>query len=136
MRTLCAGGLALGVLALAGVASASSYDGSKPLLCALFTSDVCNPVDGCSHGTADDANVPRFVRMDFKKDRIEILDEARRGEITKIGSWRSTEGRTMIQGSEGPRGWTVSIDQATGELTLAATGDEIGFVVFGTCIPD
>ncbi len=136
MRILRTWGLACGLLALAGAASANSYDGSKPLLCALHTSDVCVPVDGCSHGNADDANVPRFVRMDFKKDEIEILDEGRRGEITKIRAHSSADGRTMVQGIEGPRGWTVSIDQATGELTLAATGDELGFVVFGHCIPD
>ena len=136
MRILLTWGLASGLLVLAGAASAGSYDGSKPLLCALHTSDVCIPVQGCTHGNAEAANVPRFVRMNFKKDEIEILDEARRGEITKIRARSSSEGRTMIQGIEGPRGWTVSIDQATGELTRAATGDELGFVVFGTCIPD
>jgi hypothetical protein len=50
------------------------------------------------------------------------------------------DGKLIIQGAEdgieGVRdgvGWSAAIAQETGKMVLTASGDEVGFVVFGAC---
>ena len=33
----------------------------------------------------------------------------------------------------GMRSWSMTIDQTTGDMTVAIAGDDIGFVLFGVC---
>jgi hypothetical protein len=52
------------------------------------------------------------------------------------------EGKVVLQGAEGGiagvrdgLGWTLAISEETGRAILTASGEEVGFVVFGACIP-
>jgi len=52
------------------------------------------------------------------------------------------DGKLILQGAEdgveGVRdgvGWTMAIAQETGKAVLTASGDQVGFVVFGACTP-
>ena len=40
------------------------------------------------------------------------------------------EGGTLIRAPSG-QGWSLMVDKATGEMTLAIAGDDINFVLFG-----
>ena len=31
------------------------------------------------------------------------------------------------------RGWTMTIDSTTGDMSVAIAGDDIGFILFGVC---
>jgi hypothetical protein len=43
------------------------------------------------------------------------------------------DGRTILQGAENGRGWTMTIDPTTGDMSVAIAGDDIGFILFGVC---
>ena len=43
------------------------------------------------------------------------------------------DGKLILQGTQGQRGWTMLIDEDTGRLSATVTADGEGFVVFGAC---
>lgn len=119
------------LLALPALAK-GPYDGSKPLLCAISETDECPEEAPCLEGEADDVRAPRFVRIDVKREQIQILDAGRENELTKIGSVSRGEGYLILQGVEAGAGWSLLISGA-GESTLAVSGDGVAVSAFGAC---
>ena len=61
-------------------------------------------------------------------------------EITTIERLEHIDGKLIIEGAqdglENVRdglGWTMAINEESGEMVLTAAGDRVGFVVFGAC---
>lgn len=113
--------------------AAEPFDGSQTLVCAYMQTYECNGEDACKPGDADDVRIPDFVRVDFGKKTITALDEERRGETTSIRHVERTEGRVILQGVEGGRGWSLLLSEATGTTVLTVSDDQDAFVVFGEC---
>ena len=44
-------------------------------------------------------------------------------------------GRLILQGTQNGKGWSMVITEATGNMTVTASNDKVGFVVFGACTP-
>ena len=125
--------VSLGLTALATSALAKGpYDGSKPLICTTHESESCIEDEACVGGDADDVNLPEFVRINIGAKKIEILDEGRTGETTKIRTVERVGAFTILQGIENGRGWTFLINDE-GETVLTVTGDGVGWVAFGDC---
>ena len=74
--------------------------------------------------------------LDYKRivaTKGDLLDQERRGEATKIQRIEKPEGRVILQGVEGGRGWSLNLSQETGNIVMTVAGDGSGFVVFGEC---
>ena len=54
--------------------------------------------------------------------------------VTAIKNRQQIEGMLILQGAENGRGWSMTIDEKSGEMTLTVSGDQVGFVVFGACM--
>ncbi len=117
----------------AGPASAATFDGSTELICAFMEAIECDREGTCAEGEADDVVLADFVRIDFKKKQMTLLDEERRGETTAIQRIEKLEDRLVLQGIEGARGWSLSIAHGSGDTVLAVSGDGTAFVAFGEC---
>ena len=96
---------------------AADFDTSKPLLCSITDVKECTP-DG-----------------DCQKRSLEGK------EPTSIKVMERIEGKLILQGAEeGPDkvhdglGWTAAISEENGKLIFTASGDEVAFVAFGTCV--
>jgi hypothetical protein len=113
--------------------AAAEFDGSKPLLCAVIDVFECGPENGCLESTAEGINIPQFIRIDFENKKASGTLAS--GEIREVGIERMEResGAVVIQGGQLGRGWSVSIREETGKMTLAASGDRFGFVIFGAC---
>ena len=142
MRKLAFVGLSLGVLLLALSSWAGEFDGSKPLICAVIDIVECEPGGECQRVTAETVNVPRFVRINFEEKQIQATQPDGAVRTTTIERMEHVDGKLILQGAEdgieGVRdglGWTMAIAEDTGKMVLTASGDEVGFVVFGACIP-
>ncbi len=121
---------------------AADFDGSKALLCATMTINECVPAEGCERVTAESVGAPLFFRIDFASKTIQGVGEAARERKSEIKQMATIDDKLFLQGSddgiEGVRdglGWTLSIAQDTGRLTASASGDQVGFVIFGACTP-
>ena len=117
--------------------NATSFDGSKPLICAMMKAMECTPEDGCEEVTVESINVSQFVKIDFKKKEITAINTDKK---TPIEHMEHVDGKIIIQGAEegieGIRdgvGWTAAIAEDTGKMIVTASGEQVGFVIFGAC---
>jgi flavin reductase (DIM6/NTAB) family NADH-FMN oxidoreductase RutF len=115
------------------LSAAADIDGSKPLVCSVSKTVQCGDNLDCLPGEAENVHLPELVRVDAKKKQLTILDAERAGETTAVANVFKANGALILQGVENGLGWTMEIASATGEMTLAVVGHEIGFLAFGSC---
>lgn len=46
-----------------------------------------------------------------------------------------TEGGVLLQGEDDGLGWSMTLSEADGSMSLAVSGDFVGYVIFGNCTP-
>lgn len=121
-------------------ASAATFDGSKPLLCALQQVIECDTGGECLRVTTEEANVPDFLQVDAANKIISATPEAGTERTTAIERSENMDGKLILQGAddgiEGVRdglAWSMVIDDTSGKLVISAAGDGAAFVVFGAC---
>ena len=132
-----------GALCCAGFsANAGNFDGGKPLLCAMMETSECLPGAGCEAVSPESINLPSFLDVDFKKKVItspnpitSSKDDKKTKRKAEIKRMEKIAGLTVLQGAQNGRGWTMSINQADGKMTISAAGDQVAFVVQGACTP-
>ncbi len=115
--------------------AAADFDGSAPLLCAVIRAMECGAETGCETGTASSINLPQFFRVDFEEKRLTAVKASGEKRSTPIKTLERIDGKIIIQGGENGRGWSAVIGGETGKMSVAVSGDQVGFVVFGACIP-
>ena len=129
------------VFAPVGLVAAADFDGSKPLLCASMELQECIPGVGCERVTSTSINAAEFFRIDVKKKTIIVSARNQSRPPQKIESSAKTDDLLVIQGSdngvEGVRedglAYSIAIDKISGKMVLTASGDEVAFVIFGSC---
>jgi hypothetical protein len=134
-------GLAMALVGLmAFPALAGDFDGSKPLICAVMDLVECQPGGKCQQVTAEDVGIPHFWKINFKEKKISAIQADGSQRSTMIENFEKIDGKVIIQGAEdgieGVRdglGWSLAIAEETGKTVLTASGDEVGFVIFGAC---
>ncbi len=121
-------------LAVSSVASAVDFDGSRDLLCVPTDATQCEGAGDCDRVAVEEINLPRFVNVDFKKKQLRGTMLGGEEQTTAIQNVQNpADGRTILQGAENGRGWSMTIDHVTGDMSVAIAGDDIGFILFGVC---
>ena len=115
-------------------ATAADFDGSKPFTCALMSLNSCGSDGDCESETPDSAGIPRFLFVDAKGGQISGSHADGQLLATKIERQRTLGDLLVMEGAEGRLSWTVTVNEATGEMSLGAVGADLGFVVFGSCV--
>ncbi len=122
----------LGVAA-SSLAAAADFDGSRDLLCVPTNAIQCEGAGDCDRVAVEEVNVPRFINVEFKQKRLRGTVLGAEEQTTAIQNVENATGRTILQSAENGRGWTMTIDPATGDMSVAIAGDDIGFILFGVC---
>ena len=142
-RRAALGSLAVWALAAAypAAAVAAEFDGSRSLLCAPVDVAECGIGPKCTSATLEEANVPHFIRVDFKAKKLSGRDHEGDVESTPIQNVRSVNGATILQGAESGRAWSLVVDHDTGQMMGSVTGftpteERLGFLLFGACTAD
>ncbi len=126
----------IAVLAAASVtANAQGFDSSQPLICASMEAYDCGPGSDCVRGTADSIDAPQFIRLDFEQMVARATRAGGEERTAKIESMTREEGKLILQGVQLGLGWSMTIAQNGGAMTLTAAGDQVVFVIFGACTP-
>lgn len=112
----------------------AAFDGSSPLLCVPIEIMECGAGEGCLETTPEDVSIPQFIRIDFGKKKASGTLE--NGEVREVDIERMERenGMLVLQGGQQGRGWSVTIGEDTGKMTLTASGDRYGFIIFGACV--
>jgi len=111
---------------------AAKYDGSVPLLCVPIEIIECGATGECFNSTAEDVNLPQFIKVDVKTKMLSAAEEDRKAEIKHL---EHTNGRMIMHGGQEGRGWTLVISEETGKMSATISEDQAGFIIFGACTP-
>lgn len=114
---------------------AGEFDGSKPLLCAAIFSTECGAeTQECISGAPWEINFPVFSEIDFKAQTVSTTRHHKVARVTEISNVdHHPNGRMSIQGHDGDYSWSMIISEESGSMSLAVSGEDIGFLVFGAC---
>jgi hypothetical protein len=115
--------------------AAAAYDESAPLLCAVIEVFDCQAGSDCQRGTAESVNLPQFVKVDFAEKTLSTPEPGERKSVTPITHVERVDGNIILQGVEGSRAWSMVIAKETGKISATVSDHQVGFVVFGACIP-
>ena len=113
---------------LAVPALAADFDGSKPLLCATQSALDCARGDDCAAGLPEEIGAPSFMRIDLAKKSV-IGPQT----TTEILLQDKSVKQLLLQGRESGFGWTIVVDQPSGELTVTLTNRNGAYVLYGAC---
>ena len=113
-------------------AAAGKYDGSAPMICGAMQVTECGAGGRCRRRTAEDVNLPSLFRVDAKAMKVHNL-EAEKGRVSPIKNVEHMNGKMLLQGAEGDRGWTIVIHEDNGKMSGTVSADREGFVIFGQC---
>ena len=119
----------------AALSHAGEFDGKKPFVCTLVEVASCVPGHDCARENADAIGVPHFYAIDVGRNEVgETRPDGSAGRTSKIDRVEHPPGALLLSGVEGDRGWTASIGEDSGKLSMAVVGDRVSFVVFGDCM--
>jgi hypothetical protein len=126
-------GVAGAVLSLFLCVSALAAQAS-PLVCSLTFAIDCDETLGCADFQPELA-APTFLHIDAARSAVTILaPDERRGEVTEIMSAHDLENGEVLTGTQAARGWSMTIADTDGAMTLTISDKHVGLVVFGRCI--
>ncbi len=128
-------GVIAALFAASCAANAEGFDGSQPLICASMEAHDCGPGEDCLKGTAESIDAPLFMRLDFEHKLARATRANGEERTAKIGSMTQEEGALILQGVQLGLGWSMTIAQENGAMTLTAAGDRMAFVIIGACTP-
>jgi len=115
-----------------GAMAAGKYDGSTPFLCVPIAINECTPDGECRRVAAEKVNLPQFLKVDAKAQQVTSEETGRKSPVKNV---EHLDGNMILQGGQAGRGWTMTISETTGKMSVAITSEGEGFVVFGACTP-
>ena len=120
---------------------AADFDTSKPLLCSITDVKECTPDEGCQKRSLDEVAMPEFLKFDLQNKNVTPATPIKGRQPTSIKEMERIEGKLILQGAEQGAdkvkdglGWTAAISEENGKLIFTASGDDVAFVAFGTCV--
>ena len=123
-------------------ASAGDFDGSKALLCSCIRVIQCLPDGNCVQVTPEEIYIPQFMSLNFEQKTISAPQWGEDQPPSRIKNLEHIEGKLVLQGAEeGVKdvhdglGWTIAVSEETGKMVLTGSGEQMGIVIFGACIP-
>ena len=135
MNKLGALGLGTALSIVSFGASADNFDASQALICASIETYDCQPGGNCIKGLAEDINFPQFIRLDFENGIAKTIRAGGEERTAKFQTPAVADGRLVLQGVQDGLGWSMTISQASGNMSLTVSGDELAMVIFGACTP-
>jgi hypothetical protein len=113
-------------------AAAVKFDDSVPLLCVPIEITQCDEGGKCYLGTAEDVNLPQFIRVDLKEKKLSGVGQAA-DRTTPIDFLERENAKIVLHGRQSGRGWTAMISEETGKLVAAISDEGTVFIIFGAC---
>ena len=122
---------------------AGDFDGSRPLKGTVNQIIEINQFRIRKDIAPDTIGLPQRFVIDFKEKVVRPSKDSVIRKTTKIKRVEHVENKLVLQGfEEGVENiddglaWSIVISTKTGNVVLAASGDGVAYVAFGTCTPD
>lgn len=125
--------LALASLFVPHVASAASFDGSSPFICAAFSEHLCSAEAECETQGRGDNDVPKFLKISVQAKKVTGVRPSGEKVDANIENVRQTADTLFVQGAQDAFAWAMAIAKQDGAMTLTAADSGNGMVIFGAC---
>jgi hypothetical protein len=122
-------------LPVAPDASGAPFDGSQPMVCATLEVLQCEPGVRCEEERVDTVDAPQFLQISVPDKTVVGTRPSGAAVNAKIELVRHAEGQMFLQGIEATWGWSMAINEAKGNMSLAIHDDASSFAIFGACTP-
>jgi len=126
-----------GLLALswAPLIGATSTPYASPWLCSVAHVVECNADRECSENSPEVlADLGSFFSIDLDAGVIAATGPRTSDRSARILESSHEEGRLILAGLQGGRGWSLTLVEATGEVSLAISDPDGAILVFGSCM--
>jgi len=117
---------------------AKDLTGNDSVLCAMTEVYECVMISGCERVAPQEVGLQAtFLDVDFKKreirakgaDQVSVADR-----LFEVGDKLVLAGAEATDWVEDRAvGYSLTVTKATGEMVLSSAGDNVAFVVFGSC---
>jgi len=118
----------------------AEFDGSETLLCSFAKVVECVSGSECQQVTNDSVDAPEFVKLDFRRKQVVAISAGVETEPDDIDFVINLANYVVAQavqgGAEGAAdslAWSATISHATGQMVVAAAGENAGFIIYGAC---
>ena len=113
--------------------SAEGLDGSGDMVCAALHVVACIDDGTCLEGQAKAFDLPALMVLDTKNKVLRGAYESGHKAVSPVINMELNGEQLVLQGTEKGRGWSVSINTKTGNMNGSGVGDDVSFLVHGTC---
>ena len=114
-------------------AAAAGLDGTEPITCATSVTFDCAPNGECIKDSPESINLPRLIRLDFAAKKAFTKWASGEERTADIAMFRLEGGRLVLQGVQNGNGWSLTVVQESGAMSLAIAGDGAAINAFGVC---
>jgi len=122
------------VVLSATLASTTAVAATPNVMCATVEVTECVSGLPCDESTSVAMAIPPFLRINFEERTIRGKRANDEELVTEIVNVRRTDDGVVLQGIDEGLGWTMSLSEADGSMSLAVSGDLLGYVIFGNCM--
>jgi len=135
IRKLVAKARVPGLVALmsCSLAHADNVAESDRMLCSVSHVLLCVEDGDCFPISILDLDVPQFLIVDIRKKTISTTKASGENRESKVASLSRDAGRTILQGIELNRAYSMLIEDDIGRLTATVARDGITISAFGAC---
>lgn len=111
------------------------YAETSEVICATVEVTECVSGQACTETSSVAIDVPPFLRVNFEERMV--TGKRANGDDLKapISFVHRTEAGVLLQGEDDGLGWSMTLSETDGSMSLAVSGDFVGYVIFGNCTP-
>ena len=121
------------LLLFPGFAASDDLTGSDRWLCSSIEVTVCDFEGDCKIGAPWLWDIPQFIEVDLKNEKIATTKSSRENRETPILKIERSEGIVFLQGIENGRAFSFVVEEKTGILSAAIARMKMTVSVFGAC---
>jgi hypothetical protein len=125
------------VLATASVdAMAEDKAAASEMLCAVTSTISCDSAGDCLEGPASAVNLPVFLKFDRENKLVESARQSGERRTSNIDYVAGTNDTIVLLGDEENSGWSATVTKSTGNMTATVSEQGMGYIIFGSCLPE
>lgn len=123
------------ILTCATLVGAISAPYDSPWVCSVVHVVECNADRECTENSPEVlADLGSFFSIDLDAGVIASAGPRSSDRSARILESSHEEGRLMLAGLQGGRGWSLTLVEDTGEVSLAISDPDGAILVFGNCM--